>query len=238
MQTTLLAPCSACPFRTGARPGQIGTEQARRMMARLGHESVGCRATSGSDRPESCAGAALFLTTGMTLARNRVLAQHQRALKTADRKDQANVFTSADAFIAHHTTMKTRLRRPCRQCPFRTDAPPGWLGPWDAPTLLANIRQIGFPCHRTITAPDQALDDPALESCAGAALFLNARMTLARDPALARHQELLRKRAAPDTHRVFTSDAEFIDHHCNGLAKLAERGKLLDDGGLPPEGAD
>ena len=119
--------------------------------------------------------------------------------------------------------MRTRLRRACRACPFRTDSGPGWLGPWNPRELLASIRHIAFACHRTITQHDQRTDDPALESCAGAAAFLNQRMTLARDPTLARHQRALREAGPQADNEVFTTDDAFIEHHTNGIHALTSK---------------
>ena len=57
--------------------------------------------------------------------------------------------------------MNLNLHKPCNACPFRRNAPPGWLGPWDAEDLVRSLAYFAFPCHRTIPEGGAVLDDPA-----------------------------------------------------------------------------
>lgn len=76
--------------------------------------------------------------------------------------------------------MKTDLRKPCNDCPFRRTSPRGWLGPWTAPDLLFSLGWTPFPCHQTIRREGQSYDDNTLQGCAGAAIFLNNKCERAR----------------------------------------------------------
>ncbi len=70
--------------------------------------------------------------------------------------------------------MRFDLTEPCAQCPFRRASCPGWTGPWKPAELLEAIRERPFPCHPTITHDNQRIEDDTLQSCAGAAIFLNS----------------------------------------------------------------
>ena len=122
--------------------------------------------------------------------------------------------------------MRTELDRPCGGCPFRRESLASWLGPWDCDTLLHAIGQGDFACHRTLgDDAERALAEGRAQSCAGAALFLNATMTLSRGAVLWAHQRRLRD--APDTVResVLASRAAFRAHHTR--ATLAEQAKEM-----------
>ncbi|MBS4016807.1 MAG: hypothetical protein KGZ68_01100 [Dechloromonas sp.] len=115
--------------------------------------------------------------------------------------------------------MRTNLTEPCKECPFRRNSMPGWLGPWEPTDLLAAIKVAPFPCHRTIKA-DISFDDPRtakMELCAGAALFLNNKMEKSRCPETAAYQRGL---ATDDT--VFATDAELLEHHGSAPVKSWE----------------
>ena len=112
--------------------------------------------------------------------------------------------------------MKYRLQRPCSECPFRTTSPSGWLGPWSPEELVIAVRNIPFPCHKTIGQGDDvqmAHEKERLEACAGAALFLNNSCTLSRDIGMAGYQRGLRNEAPPPNDEVFASTDAFLEHH-------------------------
>lgn len=58
-----------------------------------------------------------------------------------------------------------RLDEPCKECPFRKKAPPGYLGGYRLETY-AEPPAVGMPttCHRS----DKGADDPRTSYCAGA----------------------------------------------------------------------
>jgi len=111
------------------------------------------------------------------------------------------------------TLMKTTLTHPCAHCPFLTNSPPAWLGPWSPQDLLLYIRYQPFACHLTINQPDMAVDDARLQHCAGAALFLNRTLTLGRHPATLAHQKALRTIDQDPAPSVFDSPEAFLAHH-------------------------
>ncbi len=114
--------------------------------------------------------------------------------------------------------MKTNLKAPCSDCPFRKKSLPGWLGPWQPWDLLRSVdADVPFPCHQTIAEDHeergQSLDQ--MQSCAGAALFLANRYKLSRDPSTARHQALLRQQDdyVEQKARVMSTENEFMLWH-------------------------
>lgn len=118
--------------------------------------------------------------------------------------------------------MKTDLKQPCNECPFRRKAPAGWLGPWEPEELLISISMsaVPFTCHRTI--PDEFDDDTSeLQMCAGAAIFLNNKLELYRGEDGREYQRVMEE--APDEVKasVFDGRAEFLTHHTLDVEKLA-----------------
>lgn len=114
--------------------------------------------------------------------------------------------------------MKTDLKEPCDSCPFRKVSLPSWLGPWTPWDLLMSIdADTPFPCHKTIAEDHEERGQPLekMQSCAGAALFLANKCKLSRDPATARHQNLLRQQENYTTLKdgVFKTNVEFNDWH-------------------------
>ena len=88
------------------------------------------------------------------------------------------------------------MKRPCRDCPFRTDAPRGWLGTSRAREILA---ADSFVCHKK-----------RVMQCAGHMLlrgernaFVRAANGLGIELDLCGHEV------------VFESDARWLAHHGN-----------------------
>lgn len=100
--------------------------------------------------------------------------------------------------------------KPCSDCPWRRNATPGWLGPYDAIKWLG-IAHSDSPvaCHQTITHTDEEgigeWDDPALRQCRGVAIFREHICKAPRDPAIETGPE--------DREHVFANNAEFIEYH-------------------------
>lgn len=108
--------------------------------------------------------------------------------------------------------MKTNLKQPCKECPFRKKAPAGWLGPWNPEDIVRQISYGEFPCHRTI--PHNSIEN--MESCGGAAMLLNNSIQQAHGTVLSSHQ---RKIEEEDHSTVFSNKQEFLDHHNNASVK-------------------
>ena len=99
---------------------------------------------------------------------------------------------------------------PCIECPWRRDSARGWLGPY-APEKWVEIAhgEAAIACHITIdkSGPDVASwDQPGLRQCAGAAIYRENvhKLPINRDIAVADE---------PDHEKVFSSPAEFVNHH-------------------------
>lgn len=108
--------------------------------------------------------------------------------------------------------MDFHLNKPCKECPFRRNSVPGWLGPWDPDELLLVIGRAAFPCHMTVKpGHNHDEDQPGLESCAGMAIFLNNKIERSRNSDNAYHQGLLR--GSSHAGNVFRTSSEFLDHH-------------------------
>jgi hypothetical protein len=103
------------------------------------------------------------------------------------------------------------LKKPCAECPFRTDCLKGWLGAPRAKEITTGllVEEKTFPCHKTT----QDRKEIAWEMCAGAAVMaahlrpnhwrLRFATTLGiRDPS-----------CLVLTSPVFKTAAEMIQHH-------------------------
>jgi hypothetical protein len=109
--------------------------------------------------------------------------------------------------------MRFDLTEPCADCPFRRKSCPGWTGPWKPADLLEAVGDRPFPCHKTVSHDEQRIEDDTLQSCAGAALFLNNTGKLCQSGWTVHHQERLE--TAPEEIRksVFGTREQFLSHH-------------------------
>jgi hypothetical protein len=94
--------------------------------------------------------------------------------------------------------------RPCKECPWRRDSQPGYLGPLDAETwLVAAHGDQPIACHETIKSSDQPWNE--LKQCRGSAIF---RANVFKSP---RNRDVA---VGPlDTKMVFGTNEEFLEHH-------------------------
>lgn len=73
--------------------------------------------------------------------------------------------------------MKYELRRPCNNCPFRTDVEP-FITHGRARELVAALVRSEFTCHKTTVSVDDdeggssRIDGPNAQHCAGALIML------------------------------------------------------------------
>lgn len=109
--------------------------------------------------------------------------------------------------------MRFDLTEPCSQCPFRRASCPGWTGPFEPAELLGAIRDRPFPCHPTIARDDQRIEEDTLQSCAGAAIFLNNSGAPTQTGWTQHHQEQLHAAPAKTRDNVFNTQLEFLAHH-------------------------
>lgn len=72
--------------------------------------------------------------------------------------------------------MLNRLKKPCDECPFRTNALPGWLGGETPETTYDHIMTEGdFSCHKTRHKAVKEQD-----RCRGSLLFLRQACKIPR----------------------------------------------------------
>lgn len=109
--------------------------------------------------------------------------------------------------------MRFDLTEPCAQCPFRRASCPGWTGPWTPAGLLEAVRKRPFPCHSTIAHNDQRIEDDTLQSCAGAAIFLNNSGETCCTGWTRHHQEQLKEAPTAIRESVFDTRQELLAHH-------------------------
>ena len=115
--------------------------------------------------------------------------------------------------------VQTNLKQPCIECPFRRQSAPGWLGPWTAESLIDEVEHGAFVCHKSIGDTRQ-VDNDKLEYCAGAAIYLNNRLKLARDRTYSAYQNALKEASSEIKQSVFSNRDEFTEHH-NRLGKTS-----------------
>ena len=96
--------------------------------------------------------------------------------------------------------MKSKLTKPCKDCPWRRIAMPGWLGEQYSPEEFVAIAhsEMQFPCHRTIEQREQ-------HQCAGMAIYRANVVKIPRDPSTLR--------LPADKSAVFAAAPEFVEHH-------------------------
>lgn len=107
--------------------------------------------------------------------------------------------------------MKYNLTEPCRSCPWRLNAPAGWLGANSPEGYSDELLKDGpLPCHMSVDYEDPAWEHKQFdaESCAGAAAVRANTGKLPRDPKEAAY---VKKIGASDN--IFTSVHDFIKHH-------------------------
>lgn len=111
--------------------------------------------------------------------------------------------------------MRRDRTEPCPQCPFRTNAAPGWLGSYSAEEIVQHIRaEMPFPCHPTVDyeAPNwrKTLYSPGttVQACAGYLILMRRMCKLPRDP-----EALAQIKRLDMEAKVFRTPIEFVNHH-------------------------
>lgn len=108
-------------------------------------------------------------------------------------------------------TLPPATPKPCNDCPWRRNAVPGWLGPYDAQEWVQMAHgEEPIACHQTIKDVDDYgtgdWNHPAMKQCAGAAIYRANVCKSPRNPAVARAD-------APDRETVFATPYQFIEYH-------------------------
>ena len=134
--------------------------------------------------------------------------------------------------------MRENLRRPCKDCPWRRAAAPGWLGSGNPDYFISSALADGFGgpdhpegdyaerCHLTVDYSDRDWREKPEqhEVCVGALIFYRNvdQFKLPRD----HNRSRLICSVEPDHETVFSSPEEFIEHHMSGAARSWIDGKV------------
>lgn len=75
--------------------------------------------------------------------------------------------------------MKAPPKAPCRECPFRKNCAPRWLGPWTAMSLHKEVMDEGdVACH--LTVKEDGVDDGEVRHCMGSILYMNKNCKMSK----------------------------------------------------------
>jgi hypothetical protein len=97
--------------------------------------------------------------------------------------------------------------RPCRECPWRRESFPGWLGASEPGEFLAQSDAgLRMPCHMAVNYESANWEQQAKTApqCAGHAIFLSNRCKLPAPGVL---------KLPADRETVFSRPHEFVAHH-------------------------
>lgn len=128
--------------------------------------------------------------------------------------------------------MRFDLKKPCADCPFRTDCIPGWLGQARAEEIAdALLGPPGktFACHKTTRHGDEGQHEQhsGEQHCAGALLLVEAvgfpnQMLQVAERLGVRDPAVLDRSAA---RLVFEDRESFMRHHCADVRPTRDRSK-------------
>ncbi len=102
--------------------------------------------------------------------------------------------------------MEHTHKKPCRECPFRKESLPGYLGADNPEDFLATtLDDFPMPCHLTVDYEEDGWESLVGASyCAGALSFFRNMCKMSRD----------RKRPQGEKDEtVFSRPDEFLKHH-------------------------
>lgn len=108
---------------------------------------------------------------------------------------------------------KLGRRKPCRECPYRTTAVPGYVGD-DHPIPFVDKTYRGdvdMPCHMDIDYSDPEWREtqlPTADMCAGALIMMRNDLKTPRDPRMAEAV-----RGVERSDQVFAGPREFLAYH-------------------------
>lgn len=137
--------------------------------------------------------------------------------------------SAEDAFYEEHQDLREKAdeacvhkqhNRPCRECPWRKESMPGWLGASQPGEFLQQSDQgHRMPCHLAVNydSPNWEKQAKTAPQCAGHAIFLSNRC---KSPA----PGVLKLPA--DREEVFTWPHEFVAHHA-GLPEGSLAGVMV-----------
>lgn len=105
-----------------------------------------------------------------------------------------------------------KLKRPCRECPFKRTSMRGYLGSDNPEHFLdQTLRGADMPCHMEIDYSDKewlTTQEPTAPMCVGGLQMQNNWLSLSRNPKVAEAQD-----KAGTNKNVFDNPEEFLIHH-------------------------
>lgn len=104
------------------------------------------------------------------------------------------------------------MRKPCKECPYRKDSMPGYLGEssYNPNEFLSQLELPNLhPCHMQVDWDSEENNIDKADVCAGAMQFCKNTMKMLRNPSL----EKIRQKMTVDSSIVFDRRYEFINYH-------------------------
>lgn len=118
--------------------------------------------------------------------------------------------------------MCQQLTQPCKECPWRRDSYPGYLGASDPIDFLQlEETEAHMPCHLTVDYERSDWKEQVSQApqCAGRAIYLSNRC---KSPL---NKDLLKLPADPEA--VFSFPQEFAEHHSRGKLTVQVLGRMI-----------
>lgn len=107
--------------------------------------------------------------------------------------------------------MKLKRTNRCKECPFRKNAPAGWLGPWTVDSIFSQVHsEQGLACHVDVGTKKHLSDDELVKQahvCVGSLQHTHKTCKRYRDPEL----QAMRDKVGPDNDNVL--GFEFKAYH-------------------------
>lgn len=100
------------------------------------------------------------------------------------------------------------MKNPCRECPFKKNSLPGYLGECSHNPEGFLSGPEAQPCHLTVDYDSHPTDYSKAILCIGNLQFLNNKLKLSRFKEIANAQKEAGKNVA-----VFSTTKEFIEYH-------------------------
>ena len=109
-----------------------------------------------------------------------------------------------------------RVKKPCKDCPFRKDSLDRWLGKDRAQEIADSLERHSFPCHKTVKyGTKKPLKDTSY--CAGAVLIqikdIESGGQLGDLLQIGERLGLFDRNTYSGGELIFDSFAEFVKHH-------------------------
>lgn len=130
--------------------------------------------------------------------------------------------------------MKFDLKKPCRECPFRTDSLKGWLGKERAADIIDGmyVKDQTFSCHKTVEysedldeeTGDQLINNRVNEQhCAGAMILMERKGRANQLMRIAERLRIYDRNKLKMDSPVFQTQKEFIKHHTEHRASRTKK---------------